>query len=91
MTSFNSAVFVLTDTTRVIEIAEAVRDTYFPDSEYHFTVHESTPDHVPVDLRDQIEATRAKAGDGSTVLIVNPWAATESTLPERAHNGKIPS
>jgi hypothetical protein len=90
-TSFDGAVYVLTDSTRAHEIAEIVRDTYFQDSEYHFTVTESTPEHIPVDLRDQIEASRAKAGAGATVLVVYPWAATESTLPERTRNGKIPS
>jgi hypothetical protein len=93
MTSKDCAVFVLTDSTRAAEISDEVAATWFGDSEYHFTVSESTPKTLPVDLYDQVEASRNKVGEGASVLVVYPWAAqaTESTLPERARNGKIPS
>lgn len=86
---FNGAVLVLTDSSRAEEIAERFASNYFPDSEYHFTVTDATPTSLPVDLRDQVD-TQSRALGGQ-VLTVYPWAATESTLPERPLNGKIPS
>ena len=88
---FSGAILVLTDSTNASEIAERVASGYFPDSEYHFTVTESTPTHLPVDLRDQIGSQQSDLGGESVILTVYPWAATESNLPERSTNGKIPS
>lgn len=88
---FNGAVLVLTDATRAEEIAARFAAGYFPDSEYHYTVTPKTPTSLPVDLRDQVDTQCSRAGDSAQVLTVYPWAATESTLPERQLNGKIPS
>lgn len=88
---FNGAVLVLTDVTRAAEIAERFASGYFPDSEYHYTVTPSTPTSLPVDLRDQVDTQCNSLGGSAQVLTVYPWAATESTLPERQLNGKIPS
>jgi hypothetical protein len=87
---FSGAVLILTDSTRAAEIADRVASGYFPDSPYHFTVTESTPTHLPVDLRDQISAQQRDLS-GAVVLTVYPYAATESNLPERPTHGKIPS
>jgi hypothetical protein len=87
---FAGAVLVLTDSSRAAEIAERVSSGYFPDSEYHYSVTESIPEHLPVDLRDQISAQQRDLGEASVILTVYPWAATQSTLPERPTNGKIP-
>lgn len=88
---FAGAVLVLTDSSRAEEIAAQVARGYFPESEYHFTVTESTPTNVPVDLRDQTGAHQRDLGVKTEVLTVYPWAATESNLPERPTSGKIPS
>jgi len=88
---FAGAVLVLTDSTRAEEIAARVAAGYFPDSEYHFTVTESTPTNIPVDLRDQTDAHQRDLGVKTEVLTVYPWALAESKLPERPLNGKIPS
>lgn len=88
---FAGAVIVLTDSSRAAEIAAHVASGYFPDSEYHFTVTESTPTDIPVDLRDQTGAHQRDIGSKTEVLTVYPWALAESKLPERPSNGKIPS
>lgn len=88
---FAGAVLVLTDSSRAEEIAAHVASGYFPDTEYHFTVTESTPANIPVDLRDQTDAHQRDLGTKSEVLTVYPWALAESKLPERPLNGKIPS
>ena len=80
---FAGAVLVLTDSSRAAEIAENVAAGYFPESEYHFTVTESTPLHIPVNIRDQNDAHQRDLGVKSEVLTVYPWAKTEITLPER--------
>lgn len=89
---FAGAVLVLTDTSRAAEIAEQVHEGYFPDSEYHFTVTESTPMNVPENLRDLTTAHQVGLGVETFVLTVYPWAQAESkSLPERPTHGKIPS
>lgn len=90
---FAGAVFVLTDSSRAEEIAAYVASSYFPESDYHFTVTESTPTNVPVDLRDQYDAHQRDLGVPSEVLTVYPWAAEvlPNSLSERPLNGKIPS
>ncbi len=90
---FAGAVLVLTDPSRAEEIAADVASGYFPDSEYHFTVTESTPINVPVDLRDQTDAHQRDLGVPTSVLTVYPWAAEAlaNSLSERPLNGKIPS
>lgn len=88
---FAGAVLVLTDSTRAEEIAATVASGWFPESEYHFTVTESTPANIPVDLRDQTDAHQRDIAVPTEVLTVYPWALAESKLPERPLNGKIPS
>jgi hypothetical protein len=88
---FAGAVLVLTDASRAAEIAAQVASGYFPDSEYHFTVTESTPMNVPENLRDLTTAHQVGLGGETFVLTVYPWAQAESKLPERPTNGKIPS
>lgn len=81
--NFAGAVLVLTDSSRAEEIAARVASGYFPDSEYHYTVTESTPLNVPVDLRDQTASHQRDLGVETQVLTVYPWALTESNLTER--------
>ncbi len=89
---FAGAVLVLTDSSRAAEIAAQVASGYFPDSEYHFVVTESTPMNVPENLRDLTTAHQIGLGVETSVLTVYPWAQAESkSLPERPTNGKIPS
>ena len=89
---FAGAVLVLTDASNAAEIAERVHAGYFPDSEYHFTVTESTPMNVPENLRDLTTAHQVGLGVETFVLTVYPWAQAESkSLPERPTHGKIPS
>jgi hypothetical protein len=93
---FAGAVLVVTDSSRAEEIAARVASGYFPESEYHFTVTESTPTNVPVDLRDQTDAHQRDLRDlgvPTEVLTVYPWAAEvlPNSLSERPLNGKIPS
>jgi len=71
---FAGAVFTLEDTSRASEIADYVASNYFPDSEYHFTVTESTPTNLPETLRDQMAAQQRDLGVASHVLTVYPWA-----------------
>lgn len=71
---FAGALLALTDTSRASEIADYVASNYFPDSEYHFTVTESTPTNLPVDLRDSMTAYQRDLGVVSHVLTVYPWA-----------------
>lgn len=87
---FDGAVFILTDTNRTSDIVDEVVAGYFPEAtDYHYTLTESTPTDLPVDLFDQVEANR-KAAPGSSVLTVYPWGIGDSTTDRRA-NGKIPS
>lgn len=88
---FAGAALVLTDESRADEIAKAYADGYFPESDYHFTVTESTPTSLPVDLQDQIAAYQRDLGKPTKVLTLYPWPAlSDSTLPERPTNGTIP-
>lgn len=80
---FAGAVLLLTDASRAAEIAEHVASGWFPESEYHYTVTESTPLNVPVDLRDQTDATKRDHPSETQVLTVYPWASSESKLNER--------
>jgi hypothetical protein len=80
---FAGAVLLLDDVSRAAEIAEYVASRYYPESEYHFTVTESTPTNVPVDLRDQTDASKRDHGTETQVLTVYPWASSESKLNER--------
>ena len=75
---FAGAVLLLDDSSRAAEIAEYVASSYFPESEYHFTVTESTPLNVPVDLRDQTDATKRDHGSETQVLTVYPWASSNA-------------
>lgn len=77
---FAGAVLVLSDPSRAEEIAEHVHATYFPDSEYHFVVTESTPMNVPENLRDLTTAHQIGIGGETSVLTVYPWAQAESNL-----------
>jgi hypothetical protein len=90
---FNGAVLVLTHTDRADEVADRFASSYFPDSEYHYTLTDATPTSLPVDLRDQIDMTvKRTEGPDVKVLTIYPYAATTpTTLPERPTNGKIPS
>lgn len=89
--SFAGAVLVLTDPSRADEIASEYANGYFPESEYHYTVTESTPTSIPVDIQDQLTAYQRDLGVPSQVLTVYPWAAaSSSTLPERPLDGKLP-
>ena len=74
--AFNGAVLVLTDASNAQEIAERVASGYFPESEYHFQVTESTPDHLPEQLFNTIEDELKFVPEGSVVLTVYPYAAT---------------
>jgi len=80
---FAGAVLLLTDSSRADEIAAHVASGWFPESDYHYTVTESTPLNVPVDLRDQTSAHQRDLGVDTQVLTVYPWALTESNLIER--------
>ncbi len=80
---FAGAVLLLDDASRAAEIAEYVASGWFPETEYHFTVTESTPLNVPVDLRDQTDAQKRDHGSETQVLTVYPWASSESKLNER--------
>jgi len=80
---FAGAVLLLTDASRAAEIAAHVASGWFPESEYHFTVTESTPLNVPVDLRDQTDANKRDHQSETQVLTVYPWASSESKLNER--------
>lgn len=71
---FAGAVLALTDTSRASEIADYVASNYFPDSECHFTVTESTPTTLPETLRNQMAAQQSDLGVASHVLTVYPWA-----------------
>jgi hypothetical protein len=86
---FDGAVLVLTDATNAETIAERVAKGYFPDSPYHYTVTDATPTSLPAEL--QAKTAAMQQGRESVVLTVYPWAATESTLPERSTRGQIPS
>jgi hypothetical protein len=74
--AFYGAVLVLTDASNAQEIAERVASAYFPESEYHFKVTESTPDHLPEQRFNQIEDELKFVPEGSVVLTVYPYAAT---------------
>lgn len=87
---FAGAALVLTDESRADEIAAAYAAGYFPETDYHYTVTESTPTSLPVDLRDQIASYQRDLGGPSKVLTLYPWALSESTLTERPTNGKLP-
>lgn len=73
---FAGAVLLLTDVSRAAEIAAHVASGWFTESEYHFTVTESTPLNVPVDLRDQTDATKRDHPSETQVLTVYPWASS---------------
>lgn len=77
---FAGAVLILTDSSRAEEIAAQVASGYFPDSEYHFTVTESTPLNVPENLRDLTTAHQVGLGGTTCVLTVYPWAKAEVNL-----------
>lgn len=77
---FAGAVLVLTDASRAAEIAAEVASGYFPDSDYHFSVTESTPMNVPDTLRDLTTAHQVGIGTETQVLTVYPWARAESNL-----------
>jgi len=77
---FAGAVLVLTDSSRAAEIAAEVASGYFPDSDYHFVVTESTPMNVPENLRDLTTAHQVGIGTETQVLTVYPWAQAESNL-----------
>lgn len=74
--NFNGAVLLLQDPTRADEIAESVIASYFPDSPYHYTVTKSTPENLPVDLRDQMDAHLTDEDEGF-ILTVYPTESTE--------------
>jgi hypothetical protein len=71
---FAGAIFLLPDASRAAELAETVASNYFPNSEYHFTVTESTPSNIPVDLQEKMSATQRDHGTSTQVLTVYPWA-----------------
>lgn len=77
---FAGAVLVLTDSSRAAEIAAQVVKGWYHDSEYHFTVTESTPMNVPENLRDLTTAHQVGLGVETSVLTVYPWAQAESNL-----------
>jgi hypothetical protein len=77
---FDGAVLVITNPEEAAELAARVSAGWFPDSEYHFAVTESTPTSFPEETRKKTEALQEKLGPGSAVLTVYPWAATQSTL-----------
>lgn len=88
---FSGAVLLLTDASRADEMATAYANGYFPESDYHYTVTESTPTSLPVDIQDQLTAYQRDFGAPTQVLTVYPWAAaSSSTLPERPLDGKLP-
>jgi len=89
--TFDGAVLVLADPTTAEEIAAKVASGWFPDSPYHFTVTESTPTSLSDSIKASTKALQDKAGAGSVVLTVYPWAATQTTLHERPTHGQIPS
>lgn len=74
---FSGAVLLLTDDTRAEEIAATVAAGYFPETEYHYSITESTPTHLPVHIQDQIGANQRDLGVPSNVLTVYPWAQSE--------------
>ena len=77
---FAGAVLILTDSSRAEQIASEVASNYFADSDYHFTVTESTPMNVPENLRDLTTAHQVGLGGETSVLTVYPWAQAESNL-----------
>lgn len=88
---FDGAVLVITDPATADEQAARVASGWFPDSEYHFLVTESTPTSFPESIQTKTKALQELAGAGSIVLTVYPWAATSNTLHERPTHGQIPS
>lgn len=88
---FAGAVLVLTDSSRAEEIASQVAAGYFPESEYHYSVTDSTPMNVPENLRDLTTAHQIGLQVPTSVLTVYPWAQSEVNPLERPKNGKIPS
>lgn len=70
---FSGAVLVLTDITNAAAIAQRVQEGWFPDSAYHYTVTESIPSGIPVDIADRAATTLRKAGGGASVLTVYPY------------------
>jgi hypothetical protein len=74
--AFNGAVLVLTDASNAQEIADRVAAGYFPESEYHFRITESTPKHLPEKLSNSIDAELEFAPPGSVVLTVYPFAGS---------------
>lgn len=88
---FDGAVLVITNPDDAAELAARVSAGYFPDSPYHFTVTDATPTSLPEVTQSRTAALQEKLGPGAVVLTVYPWAASQSTLPERPTNGQIPS
>lgn len=75
--NFYGAVYVLTDPSRAEEIADQVSAKYFNDSPYQFTVTESTPTSLPVDLKDQMDAHQSALDEDSFILTVYPTEGAE--------------
>lgn len=74
MTKFNGTVLVVTDTSRAHEIAEMISATYYPtSSEYHYLLSDTTPEGLPTDLHDSIDA-KLRDTPGGSVITVFPWA-----------------
>lgn len=88
---FDGAVLVITNPDEAAEIAARISAGWFPDSDYHFTVTESTPTSLPASTQAKTASLQEKLGPGSVVLTVYPWAATSNTLHERPIHGQIPS
>lgn len=90
---FAGAVLILADPSAAEDTAAWVRATYFPNSEFHYTLTDGIPSTLPQSIQEDTATKRNPLGEGSHVLTVYPWAQAEATnaLTERPTHGKIPS
>lgn len=77
---FYGTVLILTDASRVEEIADKIATSYYPDTEYHYKVTESIPEGLPTDLTDQAGAKLRDSPEGSVVFTFYPHAGTTTLL-----------
>jgi len=68
--TFAGAVLVINDSTNPAELADYVAKTYFH-TEYQFTVTESTPANLPLDLQEKTNKQKEARG-GTGILTVYP-------------------